>query len=432
MAGFVLFPPLGWSLAGGAGAPAVPVFESATCDLPNAAAIAPRLRCGTVRVPRNHTRPDAGSYSLAVVVIASDLQPSLPAPFVYISGGPGFPLTVYAAHQAQKPYAPNRDLILIDQRGTGRSEPSLCPDLNRKLLEATLALFADDDPGAFIRRTAVYSACREEATGHGIDVADFGTTVTADDFDWVRRALGVGRWNVYGESYGTTGAMTLAAQHPETIPSLVLDSIYPPDPLPPWSTIVRDARNALIAHCTRDAACAKSFPDLAAMYETTLPQLAEKPLVATVSPLLRQPDNRVLVTPALFEALVCRLRYFPTAYPALPNMIQVVHDGDARDLGTLLARQFQVLETQNFATHAAVECRDRPNLREALPDAASMLDRTQLYCVYEGWSDLGPAPLLPSGPTVPTLIMPGQFDPGAKPSLGRQVADWIGSSVHRR
>src|SRR5260370_23881896 len=302
----LLSPPLGWSLAAGAGAPAVPVFESATCDLPNAAAIAPRLRCGTVRVPRNHTRPDAGSYSLAVVVIASEPQPSLPDPVVYISGGPGFPLTVYAAHQAQKPYAPNRDLILIDQRGTGRSEPSLCPDLNRKLLEATLALFADDDPGAFIRRKAVYSACREEATGHGIDVADFGTTVTADAFDCVMRALGVERWNVYGAAYVTTAARTLAAKHPETIRSLLLDSIYPPDPLPPWSTIVRDARNALFAHATRDAPCAKSFPDLAAMYETTLRQLAEKPLVATLSPLLRHPDNRVACTASTLQPLLSR------------------------------------------------------------------------------------------------------------------------------
>src|SRR5260370_36676149 len=141
-------------------------------------------------------------------------------------------------------------------------------------------------------------------------------------------------------------------------------------------------------------------------------------------------DNGVRVTAALLEALVSRLLYLPTAYPALPNMIQVVHDGDARDLGTLLARQFQVPETQNFATHAAVECRDRPNLREALPDAASMLDRTQLYGVCEGWSDLGPAPLLPSGTTVPTLIMAGQFDPVAPPSLSRRVADSIVSSVH--
>ena len=276
----------------------------------------------------------------------------------------------------------------IKEEPAGRS---LCPDLNRKLLEATLALFADDDPSAFIRRQAAYSACREEATARGIDVADFGTTVTADDFDWVRRAIGVERWNVYGESYGTTVAMTLAANHPETIRSLVLDSIYPPDPLPPWSTIVRDARNALFAQCARDAACAKSFPDLAEMYQTTLGQLAKKPLVATVSPLLLQPDNRVRVTAALFEALVSRLLYFPPAYPALPSMIQAVHNGDARDLGTLLAGQFVVLETQNFATHAAVECRDRPHLHKVLPNEASLLDRAQLYGVCEGWSDLGPA-----------------------------------------
>ena len=63
------------------------------------------------------------------MVIGSQSQPSRPDPVIYISGGPGSPLTIYADPQARKPYAPGRDLILVDQRGTGRSEPSLCPAL---------------------------------------------------------------------------------------------------------------------------------------------------------------------------------------------------------------------------------------------------------------------------------------------------------------
>src|SRR5260370_23737445 len=96
IAALLFSPPLGWSLAAGAGAPAVPVFESATFDLPNAAALAPRLRCGTVRVPRHYTPPDARSYSLPVVVIASGPPPSLPDPVVYISGCPRFSLPVFS------------------------------------------------------------------------------------------------------------------------------------------------------------------------------------------------------------------------------------------------------------------------------------------------------------------------------------------------
>ena len=71
----------------------LPAFEETTCALPDMSPdIRPRLRCGTVRVPRDHARPDTGSFSLAVVVIKSELQPALPDPVVYISGGPGNPL----------------------------------------------------------------------------------------------------------------------------------------------------------------------------------------------------------------------------------------------------------------------------------------------------------------------------------------------------
>src|SRR5258708_39470864 len=125
----------------------------------------------------------------------------------------------------------------------------------------------------------------------------------------------------------------------------------------------------------------------------------------------------------MFEVFDRERHYVTPAYPSLPSTIQAVRGGDTDGLGTVMARQFAVLETQNFATHAAVECRDRPNLRKALANEASILDRMQLYGVCESWSDLGPAPLVPSGTDVPTLIMAGQFDPVARPALSRHVAD---------
>src|SRR5262249_29885254 len=151
-------------------------------------------------------------------------------------------------------YAPRRDLILVDQRGTGRSEPGLCPGLNRTLMEANLAIAADDSGETAARRRAAYMTCRDAAIQRGIDPADFGTRITVEDFEQVRQALGIARWNVFGESYGTTVAMTLVALHAGTVRSVVLDSIYPPDPVPLWSTTVSDAREAFFAHCARDEA----------------------------------------------------------------------------------------------------------------------------------------------------------------------------------
>jgi pimeloyl-ACP methyl ester carboxylesterase len=145
---------------------------------------------------------------------------------------------VYAAFQARKPYAAQRDLILVDQRGIGRSEPDLCRDLNRRLLDESIAFLADRTQDAEVPLRATSMSCRDEAVKRGIDLADFGTRTTAEDIDQVRQALGIERWNVYGESYGTTVAMTLMALHPDTLRSVVLDSVYLPDPMPPPSSII--------------------------------------------------------------------------------------------------------------------------------------------------------------------------------------------------
>jgi pimeloyl-ACP methyl ester carboxylesterase len=416
--------------AGGQTVPPRPAFEETICDLPGVSLeLRPRLRCGTVSVPRDYGKPDGGRFKLAVIVIKSEQQPAWPEPVVYINGGPGNPITVYAAPQARTPYASRRDLILVDQRGTGRSEPSLCPDLGSKLLDANLAVAAGVSEEALAVRQATYLACRDEAVGRGLDLNNFGTRVTAEDFEQVRQALRIERWNVYGESYGTTVAMTLTALHPDAVRSAVLDAIYPPDPVALWSTTVNNVRDAFFAHCARDNGCATSFPDLAGMYRDTLEKLAQSPLVVAVPPHMRQRDNRVSLTASLFEVVVTNLLYYPNAYPAVPRMIQSVHDGVTQGLGTVLASQLAAAAIQNRATHAAVECRDRPHFRKPLPADANTLDRIQPYGVCTRWSDLGPPPLVPAGTSVPTLVMTGQFDPVAGPALSRHVAEQIGKSA---
>jgi hypothetical protein len=102
--------------ASGQTEPLQPVFDETACDLPGVSPkIRPRLRCGTVSVPRNYDNPGEGRFKLAVVVVRSAQQPALPDPVVYLSGGPGSPLTIYADQQARMPCAPGRDFILVDQ-----------------------------------------------------------------------------------------------------------------------------------------------------------------------------------------------------------------------------------------------------------------------------------------------------------------------------
>jgi pimeloyl-ACP methyl ester carboxylesterase len=434
-AGGVLMLAVGVALAGHASGqtePPRPVFEDTACDLPDISpAVQPRLRCGWVVVPRNYDNPGAGSFKLAVVVVKSAELPALPDPVVYISGGPGAPLTLYADHQARNPYAPRRDLVLVDQRGTGRSEPRLCPDLDKALFDADITVAAELTEDALAKRRAVYQSCRDEAVARGIDLNDFGTTITVADFERVRRALGIERWNVYGESYGTTVAMTLLALHPETVRSVVLDSIYPPDPQPqePAPT-PSDALGAFFAYCSGDQLCAKSFPDLAGTYREALARLERTPLIVAAPPEMHRPDGRLRLTAPLFKALVENLIYYPVFYERLPHLIVSVHDGDGQDLPAVLASAYAMLGSLSHAAHVAVECRDRPHYRDPLPAGASVAERAQLNDICSFWSALGPAPLIPVGTAVPTLVLEGEFDPVARPSFSQHIAALIGGNAH--
>ncbi len=413
--------------------PGHPRFVEAACALDRVpATVAARLQCGMVSVDREPGRPEAGRFALAVVIVHTSQPPAAPDPVVYISGGPGGPLTVYAQFQAVEPYAPHRDLILVDQRGTGRSEPALCPELNGALLEAAVALAIEPTPQTQAARRAAYGACRDAAALRGIDLQDFGTTVTAADFEQVRQALGIEHWNLYGESYGTTVAMTLMALHPGAIRSAVLDSLYPPDSLHPpergqlWSSLAAAALAAFFDACSKESACAQPYPDLAGLYRETVEQLQWRPLPIRVPPAMHQPGDHVPLTASLFQVLVANLVYYPPNYPSLPRLIAEAHDGSAGEWGRVAAEIHRGIATQNLATHAAVECRDRPHYRNPLPSPAHPLDQIQLYGICDGWSSLGPSPLVPTGTAIPTLVLSGQFDPVSGPSLSRQWAERLG------
>ena len=177
-----------------------------------AATCVPQRSCGSIKRPWEPGNPAAGTVTVgfAFVPARDQRRPAL-GTLVPHEGGPGYSTTGTGASYAAMygPLLDRRNLLLVDQRGTGRSEPIDCPALQDR-----------ED-----RRTPSRPSRLRRQLGDRAD--DYTTALSADDLAAVVRALRLGRVDVYGDSYGTFFAQVFAGRHPELVRSVVLDSAYP-------------------------------------------------------------------------------------------------------------------------------------------------------------------------------------------------------------
>ena len=188
------------------------------CDL-NAG---PRFSCGRITVPAVRGDPSAGEQSIFFAVRTRD-RPAKPpvGTIVAVEGGPGYASTNFDSAKSYRavfgPLLRRRDLVLIDQRGTGHSQAVDCPQLQRGMVPEVVAT-AD---------CAIQLGARYQG---------FTSAESAADIEDVRTALGLGPITLYGDSYGTLLAQAYSIRYPSSLRSVVLSSAYPADD-PFWRTI---------------------------------------------------------------------------------------------------------------------------------------------------------------------------------------------------
>ncbi|HEX8674880.1 MAG TPA: alpha/beta fold hydrolase, partial [Longimicrobium sp.] len=180
------------------------------------------MRCLTVRVPEDRERPRDGSVALHVVVV-SPATPGDADPVFFFTGGPGQAASdglQGTLHELAGVLA-TRDLVLIDQRGTGPSQPLRC-DLDRTE-DALRGWLTGGFPRAAIR------ACRERLLARGINPARYATADAVMDAEAVRGALGYERVNLLGISYGTRVALEFLRRYPHHVRTATLRGLHAPD-----------------------------------------------------------------------------------------------------------------------------------------------------------------------------------------------------------
>ena len=320
--------------------------------------------CGSVRRALDPARPDGTRIDVQYVVVPALARNKLADPVFFLAGGPGqsaisLAPVLLAMHTR---LGNRRDLVFVDQRGTGRSASLDCGDP------------AQDDlggQGSLDRQAAEMARCKRELIGrpHVPDAAALGfytTTIAVGDLDAVRAALGAERVDLIGGSYGTRVGLEWLRRFPDRVRRTVLDGVAPPDMALPasFSTDNQAAFDALLAACRADRACAARHPDLDRRWKSllgSLPRSAEVPHPLT-GRLERFELTREIVLGAVRSAL-----YAPAFAAALPLAIDRADAGDVRPLiglaSGLLARRSTRIAT---GMHASVVCaEDVPLLADA-------------------------------------------------------------------
>lgn len=217
------------------------------------------VRCGTLSVPEDPARSDGRRIGLKVVVLPAREPDPAYAPLYDLAGGPGLAATDSAVFYltAGGIHRQHRDIVLVDQRGTGGPAALACPEL-----EGT----GSDYPEAAVR------ACRERLAATGADLSRYATAESVADLQAVRRALGHGPVDLFGLSYGTRLALAWIAAEPAAIRSAILLGTVPDDARVPLfhARHAQDTLDQVLADCAADTTCSTDFPNLATQWTALL------------------------------------------------------------------------------------------------------------------------------------------------------------------
>ena len=342
-------------------------------------------------------------------------------PLLYLHGGPGYATVDYFF-----PYFPQsktwpalrktRDLVFLDQRGTGRSQPAFCPELKRAL--ETLNAQAPAPREAMQDTVAAYSACRPKMLAQGFDFGAYNSTATVEDAEDLRRALGVRQWNLYGISYGTLVGLEYLRRHPDSVRAAILDSPYPPDSPHGAEQITSTALafQALQRSCDRDDACHARFPDMLGRL-----QVARKRLDA--APLLQAEGGRInggrllsslwtmLVQSSLVRWVPLAIEHAANGDDATVRRIVALYGGTGSfgDYSFGMAQAANCFEIGVGDTTAAV--RAAMQRHPYLAEAGALPEADTLQCAAWQSERAPPAFFAPVHSEVPSLLYGGEFDP---------------------
>jgi pimeloyl-ACP methyl ester carboxylesterase len=359
--------------------------------------------CGKLTVYEDRAAGKGRKIDLKIAVIKS-VSPSPAAdPIFYLSGGPGVAATEDDGNIAfLAPYFHDRDLVLIDQRGTGGSHAVNSP---------TAPDWSGLSPAEM--ETAFAKWMKVTIPKLDMDPRFYTTTVAMQDLDQVRQVLGYDKINLYGGSYGSTAAQFYLADYPQYVRSLVSISGSLLN-VPVWEQQAAHAQQALdgtFTRCEADPACSQAFPNVRSEFKALLERLATQPVTLNT--------GQVILTPELFAAKVEDLTRDARGAALLPHLFHLAYaDNDwtyfaASHVGdwTQLIMGYSIQCNEGWAAFQPDETARLGAGSYLLGWNLSRAKRFSMICKYLPKGVTSPANIQQPHASTPVLLFNGQFDP---------------------
>lgn len=400
-------------------------------DKPQVTAVVADALCGAISVFEDRAAKAGRRIDLNIMLLPATSAVVRPDPIFFLAGGPGqsavdagpFVFNILSKLRAE------RDVILVDQRGTGDSNSLAC------ISDAT-AYYDDLD------------MTLEEATDKQIDElraclatldanpALYTTPIAMDDLNEVRETLGYDEINLLGGSYGTRAALVYLRRHEDTVRSVVLDGLAPLTMRIPANVAV-DAQSAferVLTDCQAQPACASAFPDLGQHFRELVQRHTDNVQRIEVTHPRTGKRSTTRIDPLIFNRLIRTVMYDRTLSSLIPLAIDEAYNGNFEPLGTLGYTFTGEESMMSVGMMASVLCAEDMTLVSS-PNHSADFDN-QIYTMLEPICEFWPRGQIPHNyfePVAsdkPTLLLSGKLDPITPPRYGWEAAATLNNSEH--
>jgi len=382
--------------------------------------------CMAFPVPENRADPRSRMITLKLAVLRSSAQVASKDMLVFLAGGPGQAATdsAGAIGSMLEPLRAHRDVLLLDQRGTGGSNPLTCKDSD----DATTPDDSDGLDAEKLRNAA--AACLKQLSNRA-DPRYYTTTIAAQDLEDVRKALGSPQFDLVGVSYGTRMAQQYLMRYPDAVRSVVLDSVVPNSQAlgEDFARNLDDALKAQFARCTAEPACKQHFGDP----DQTLYQLRDALRANPHQVSFRDPESYRTVKRVLNEdslaSVVRMFAYTPATAALLPLSIDAAAHGDVGPLlGQAKILSGDLADLMGSGMQYSVICSEDADLLAPRPQDADTIMGTHMIDALKSVCSVWPKGARPTDfhqplkTTTPMLLLAGQYDPVTPPRYAEEVA----------